>query len=110
MAIYEFKGGCAVHVEFQARTVEELKEVCELLKSYQFSFNGGDKGNGGASHPVKDNSYQEKISEERLDELFALAKKKNVMLKDLAKDEFGKTYLTSLTMHEGKLLEDKLTR
>jgi hypothetical protein len=106
----DFKSGCSVHIEYQPKDLEELRKVCSLLKEYQgaFQVTPADQHKGGNGHGNGNgNGKRSVLSKETLDELFDLAREKNVFLKKMSLEMFGKK-VTDLYGGEAREIKEEL--
>jgi hypothetical protein len=111
----DFKSGCSIHIEYNARDLDELTEACQILTQYQgilcHAEVKSDKGNG-SDHPKNGHLFDnpgELTAKEQMDALFEYAKSKNVFLTREIKSQFGKKP-SELSLNEIDQLKAWLSR
>lgn len=81
-----FGSGCSIHIDYTARSLDELTEVCQILQQYQGVVCHAEvKTNGGNGD--KENGSKK----EELDRLMVIAKSKGVYLVKKLKAMFSKS-------------------
>jgi len=94
----DFKSGCSIHIEYQAHSLDELTEACQILTQYQgilcHAEVQSDKANGSGNGSAKNGSLfsdpRELTAKEQMNQLFDQAKAKKVYLVKEIKSRFGK--------------------